>query len=154
MLWHSRAKPGSRFVQDRAWPGSVGRGRAGQRQTGCNRATPDRSGKVGKGRTGHGRATKGLLVPGTADQDLTGPGMVSRTGQLREGQCQGQAGAGRASQSLGISVAGGATIDVKVIVVAPPSPSTLRLPVRSRNKTHFRVTLSSTPRTTASPPAR
>ena len=81
-----------------AKPGSVVQYWAVQRQAEWNRAAPDRTRQC---RKRPGRATNDRSVLGRARQNLTGPGMASRSGRgRREGQCQTvhcQAGQGRAS---------------------------------------------------------
>ena len=77
-----------------AEPDETREGRAGPRKA---KQGPDRTGQSQKEPE---RARNGQSVPGRAGKDLTGPGMVSRTGQMRDGHWTmlGSAGPGRVGQ--------------------------------------------------------
>ena len=62
--WQSRARPGSVFVQGRAWPGSVGRDQDSARKgvTGQRQTEAARSGGTGQGHKGSVSAVQGWAV--------------------------------------------------------------------------------------------
>ena len=72
-------------MQDRAWLGSVGWGRAGQRQAECNRAAPDRSGRVRKDRTEPDRTGQGHEGSVSALQGWARPDKIWHCQQNRTG---------------------------------------------------------------------